>query len=109
LPDHRSIDPPAGLVRARGRSLDGRWNRRARCATDMPTERGPCVHFDASTSSSPRYLWILVAAARGRPMRQCARLRRATVVGAGHDPCRRSRLAPVLESLLRSPARRSRQ
>ena len=71
---------------------------------------GPCAHLDASMSSSPKCSWILVAAAaRGRPMWQCARLRWATAVGGGRDPCHRSRRAPLLESLLRSPARRSRQ
>ena len=46
---------------------------------------GPCAHLDASTSSSPKCSWILVAAARGRPMRQCARLRWATAAGGGRD------------------------
>jgi hypothetical protein len=77
------------FVRARGRSLDGRWNRRD-TAANRPARGnrtlGPCAPYDASTSSSPRCLWIVVAAARGRPMRQSARLRWATAVVAGRDP-----------------------
>jgi hypothetical protein len=32
-----------------GRSLDGRWNRLARCATDMLAERGHSVHASTAT------------------------------------------------------------
>jgi hypothetical protein len=46
------------LVRAGGRSVDGHWNRRGRCATDLPAEREPSVPLRASTSNSPRCLWI---------------------------------------------------
>ena len=83
----------------------------------IPLRMRPAVMIwtPASTSmaamcSSPRCLQILSTAAQlGRPTHRCARPRSATGVWADRGPYLRSQPAPLLESHLPSPARRSQQ
>ena len=100
---HRATSRPSNSIRPGPWAEPRRALESARRCDDMAAEGGRSVHAPTSTPlrlARRGARWILVAAARGRPMRQGARLRWATAVGVGRDPCRRLRPAPLLESLL---------